>query len=291
MIFTHFLLLEMPHDSKLNFDPYRHYPNVSRDAITRDVPPEYRRQILTLLNDLPTESLVTNLIHSQRDSVGRMGFHQPVCSKPWEWIENIGEPSDSREWGREEKIRDRTAHLIKNASSIPLENFGARHTGDTVRTLASEHLSKLESYSRGFEDGLSESVFIRDWRETRLELESELSSDNLVQFRHEVEPKTLVAKASDATKNSMETDIVSQASSSTIQPTQQSPIQGRFSNPSVLDQDATSETSSIFQRSGKRKASTTSSDDEMELIEGEIIPKATAKKQKISRVGKPRKTK
>ena len=289
MISAQFLLLEMPHDPKLNFDPYRYYPNVSRDAITRDVPPEYRKQILTLLNELPTESLVTNLIHSQRDSAGRMGFHQPVCNKPWEWIENIGEPSDSREWGREEKIRDRTAHLIKNASSIPLENFGARHTGDTVRTLASEHLSRLESYSRGFEDGLSETVFIRDWRETRLELESELSPDNLVQFKHEVEPKVLVGKALDAAQNSMETDAVSKASSSTKQQTQQSPIQGKFSNPSVLDQDATSEASSIFQRSGKRKASTTSSDDEMELIEGEVIPNANAKKQKTSRVGKARK--
>jgi len=277
----------MPHDPKLNFDPYRYYPNISRDAITRDVPPEYRKQILTLLNELPTESLVTNLIHSQRDSAGRMDFHQPVCNKPWEWIENIGEPSDSRELEREERIRDRTAHLIKNASSIPLENFGARHTGDTVRALASEHLSRLENYSRGFEDGLSESVFIRDWRETRLELGSELSPDGVAQFRHdiEIEPKILVAKAPD-TQNSMEACQVSSSK-------QQSPIQGRFSNSSIHDQDAISETASMskFQQSGKRKASATSSDDEMELIEGEVIPNATAKKQKASRIGKPRKKK
>jgi hypothetical protein len=57
---------------------------------------------------------------------------------------------------------------IRNNASLSLELFAARATGDSVRS---------ERNPRGFHDALgSESVFARDWAETRIQLTDESSA-------------------------------------------------------------------------------------------------------------------
>ena len=273
ILLTH-SIVEIPHDPKLNFDPHRHYPCVPLDDIPIDIPPEYRKQLSTLLQDLPSHSIVTDLVNSHCDAFGNTVFGQPVVNKPWEWIENLGEPptSDPAEEERErgERMRDRVAHLVKNTSSISLEYFGARHTGDTVKVdMGSEGYAKLEGFTRGFEDGLSESVFTRDWRETRFELEREISPDMLARLKRELDPSVLVVDTGGQGKDPLPSVPQHQA--------QQSPTQSKASNMTTVDMDSISDTSKGHQ-TGKRKASLALSDDEIEIIEGTTM--TSAKRQK-----------
>lgn len=294
-------MLEIPHDSKLVFDPYKYYPDASLADIPSDAPAEYRKQISTLLKEPPADSVVTNLVNSYRDSAGSTIFDQPVINQPWEWIENLGEPSsdptgEQRE--REERIRDRVSHLAKNTSSISLERFGARHTGDTVKVdMTSGNYAEMESYTRGFEDGLSESVFMRDWRETRLEWEEELSPDMLARVKSEMNTDVLAAEGVDKALrgDSPASSVVSRLSTSNQKP-HQSPAQIRQSDVTglrVIDVDNEEGITFKSGPSGKRKAAAAMSDEEIELIEGpvQVVPGATSstlKKQKANKAAATR---
>lgn len=291
-------MLEIPHDSKLSFDPYQYYPDASLADIPSDAPAEYRKQISTLLREPPADSVVTNLVNSHRDSTGSTIFDQPVTNKPWEWIENLGEPSsdpNGEQREREERIRDRVSHLAKNTSSVSLEHFGARHTGDTVKVdMTSEIYAEMESCTRGFEDGLSESVFTRDWRETRLEWEEELSPDMLARVKSEMNTEVLVAEGADKAVrgDSPASSVVSRLSTSN-QKSHQSPAQSRQTNVialRIIDLDSIPEEGITFKsgQPGKRKAAAALSDEEIELIEGpvQVVPGATTstvKKQKANK--------
>lgn len=231
------------------------------------------------MQDLPSHSIVTDLVNSHRDAFGNTVFEQPVVNKPWEWIENLGEPPSSdpaeEEREREERMRDRVAHLVKNTSSISLEYFAARHTGDTVKVdMESESYAKLEGFTRGFEDGLSESVFTRDWRETRFEMERELSPDMLARLKRELDPNVLVVDTGGKEPSSVRSV-----------PQHQSPTQSKASNVTIIDADNIPDTASTSksQQTGKRKASSAISDDEIEIIEGATLSMASAKRQKANK--------
>ena len=118
-------------------------------------------------------------MHVHRDASGHLAYGTPVQNQPWEWVENLGEPAveeDANRWWE---------GPFKNASSLSLELFAARRTGDhiprpirnTTTTTTTKRDSdherddmRLEGDLRSFEDGLSaESIYRRDWHETRLE--------------------------------------------------------------------------------------------------------------------------
>lgn len=116
-----------------------------------------------------------NLVHAHRDASGHLVYGAPILNRPWEWVENVGEPAveeDAHRW-REGPF--------KNASSLSLELFEACRTGEHIprpnllRDTAQQdnredNYMRLEGDVRSFEDGLStESIYRRDWRETRLE--------------------------------------------------------------------------------------------------------------------------
>ena len=137
---------------------------MSPSDISDDLPPELRDQFLSLLDFIPPEGTVTNLVTAHRDSLGHLVLGASVVNRPWEWIENLGEPALEGARGTEQ------SHQIKNTTSIALELFNTRATGDRIVNSDSDD-PRIQANIRSFEDGLSsENLFQRDWRDSRTEL-------------------------------------------------------------------------------------------------------------------------
>ena len=287
----------MPHDSK-SFDPFRHYPNLSVTDLPVELPFEYRNQISTLLAQCPPKSVVTNLVNTHHDAQGNEIFGSSVTNRPWEWIENLGESSipDVKEDERE-KDRFKSKYLVKNSGSISLDYFGARLTGDGIKhDMATDIDSRTASSIRSFEDGCSEHLFIRDWRESRLEWDIEASPETLFGLR-ELDPDASGISdgltTAQGQRTSPPSSVVSRgstqgtASSSMRQQSPSHTIHSRTTNSAVqeieiIDVDSVP-TTSLRKESSKRKVIAGDSDDEIEIIEGPVVTRVatSSKRQKI----------
>lgn len=301
---------EIPSDAKaVPFDPFRNYPDLPISELPPDLPTEYRTQLISLLPHLPAAASVLNLVTTHRDSNGNLIYGSPVINRPWEWIENLGEPSnpESKE-GRErdEKERLKTKHLVKNSASLSLELFGARMTGDGILPTTPELSPRTEGNIRAFEDGLSaENIFKRDWRETRVELEPELLSGNpMTRLRgetdHEGSGSTVLSGGARSERRltprgSPASSIVSRSSArGSTASMRQSPGQlsgHKQSNSSIgepIDVDSIPTGSSSKRAPPKRKATAISvSDDEVEIVDGPHPMRPTAaKKPKVKTAAK-----
>ena len=295
---------EMPHDSKsISFDPFRHYPNLSVTDLPAELPLEYRNQISTLLAQCPPKSVVTNLVNTYHDAQGNEIFGASVTNRPWEWIENLGESSvvDVKENEREKKERRfNSKYLVKNSGSISLEHFGARLTGDGIKQYMAgtdSVDSRTASTIQSFEDGCSEHLFIRDWRESRLEWDIEPSTDTLFSLRGELDHDAsgisdgCLTTTAQGQRTSPPSSVVSgTASSLSSMRQQQSPshtIHSRATNSTVeiIDVDSVP-TTSLRKESLKRKAIAGDSDDEIEIIEGPVVTRVatSSKRQKIVKI-------
>jgi len=107
----------------------------------------------------------------------------------------------------------------------------------------------------------------------------------LARLKREVDPKVLVVDTGRDTVQAKKDPSTSLAQHHV----QQSPTQSKASNITIFDVDAMSDTIPTFrsQHAGKRKASSALSDDEIEIMEGVVLP---AKKQKSSKVHPTAKT-
>jgi len=107
----------------------------------------------------------------------------PVINRPWEWMEYLGDPvTDAKEESGNKKEKENPIHSFRNAGAISLEMFGAKITGDCIVPNTEEVDGRMESRIREFEDGLSaDTLFRRDWRETRVVDISEGTSGPSVQ--------------------------------------------------------------------------------------------------------------
>jgi mediator of RNA polymerase II transcription subunit 12 len=291
----------MPHDSKLtSFDPFQHYPNLSVADLPVELPFEYRNQISTLLAQCPPNSVVTNLVNTHHDAQGNEIFGPSVTNRPWEWIENLGESSvlDVKEDERGKKERFYSKYLVKNSGSISLDHFGACLTGDGIKhDMATDNSidSRTASSIRSFEDGCSEHLFIRDWRESRLEWDVEPSPEALFPLRGELKHDASgISDGLTATVQGQRTSTPSSAvsrgstqgtatSSSMRQQQQQSPSHNSaVQEVEIIDVDSVP-TTSLRKESMKRKANVGDSDDEIEIIEGPVVTRV-AKRQKIVKI-------
>ena len=299
----------MQTDSKSpTFDPFRYYPEISINDLSSGIPPEYRKQIAALLNLYGTDSLVTNLITTYRDSQGNSVYGPAVVNKPWEWMESLGEPSvldpKEEEREREEKERLGVRHLVKNSTSISLENFGTRIAGDGVRTnMLNDDEARSEGCTRFFEDGLSENIFIRDWRESRLDFEPSLETNS--RGKRVLDPETLITMDSvspQVLRASPSSSVMSRSSTtlSGLRHHQQSPALTAHSRPSVVhevidvDNLPTGATSMKGKESVKRKMSSlVASDDELEIVDAPATTRSmgSAKRQKTGKVPSAEKNK
>lgn len=153
------------------FDPFCYAPHILPSDIPSDFPREYRNQVQALLRHLPPTAVVSQLATSHRDSTGQLLHDAPVLNRPWEWIENLGEPA-TLEPKEEDKEREKgVPHSVKNSGSLSLDVFGARMTGDGILQ-NQQGEERIQANIRTFEDGLSaDAMFKRDWRETRMEPE------------------------------------------------------------------------------------------------------------------------
>lgn len=250
--------------------------------------------------------MVTDLVNAHHDAHGNTVYGLPVINKPWEWTEHIGEPSldlKEEDRDREEKDRYNLKNLVKNSGSISLDHFAARLTGDVIKEdMLNVGEGQMEGCLRSFEDGMSESLFARDWRETRRGPQS--TSETFGHSRAEYDVEMLLpsdtGKMQQGSRASPASSTVSRSSTqgtgSSLRQ-KQSPSQTIHSRAStvheVIDVDsmATGSSSAKGKDSMKRKTAPVS-DDEIEIIEGPVASRSgqTAKKQKAAKAPAATKT-
>ncbi|KAJ3761793.1 hypothetical protein EV360DRAFT_37070 [Lentinula raphanica] len=277
---------EMPVESKLGiFDPFQHYPDISSSSLPSDMPPEYRKQILSVLHTFPDVASVKKLSNAHRDTNGSIHIDAPVVNRPWEWTENLGDlAGGSRE--------------VKNSSSLNLLNFGAQLTGETMIPEAYRHDARVQQNLRMFEDGFSaESIFQRDWRETRIiqsvDDDDGSGSPDGSKTRmdwEEVRARSVKRKSSPAVS-------LSGASRSSGVSMRQSPGHGSFARrrstssfSDIIEVDAMPPMVGGSTTQGKRKA-IAESDDEVIFIEGPLPTQGKGKKAKSNKTQVKKSTK
>ncbi|KAI6121312.1 hypothetical protein F5141DRAFT_1186585 [Pisolithus sp. B1] len=266
-------------------DLFRFYPKHLNSELPSGVPAEFYAQLCSLLPQLPPNDVVKGLVHAYRDPSGQLAYGTSVQNRPWEWIENLGEPPV------ETGLRPRTDPAIKNVTSLSLEFFAARPTGDHILQTSvwgpNEDVPdlgnmRLEGDLRAFEDGLSaESVYTRDWRETRLEAHRDIHAGVTENTGGDGNDDLGVLAIPPAQIHSVSrrpspaSSVRSRESAhGSIASLRQSPGVGAKAPLSALSEtmeDAEASTTEVGVIGHKRKAET---DDEVEIIEGPIPEKA-----------------
>lgn len=248
---------------------------------------------------------MAGLAAAHRGPSGNLIYDNAVINRPWEWIENLGEPSlldlkdDERE--REEKERLKVKYLVKNSGSLSLDMFGAKMTDDGIIHAQNGADTATKGNMRLFEDGLSaEGVFTRDWRETRIDVDMDANSGKSRSEgdQHETgvvnNPQSNQSRADRRTtpRGSPAPTITSRSSNHGSVKSRQSPglssAHHRHSNSTtseIIDIDSIASASSSRQTStsksrAKRKPPT--SDDEVIIVEGPV-PVNKTKKQKTTK--------
>ncbi|KAI0259684.1 hypothetical protein BC834DRAFT_606637 [Gloeopeniophorella convolvens] len=262
-----YLVDELASDTKSSSaDIFRNYPRIHLAELPPDMPAEYRQQLRCLLPYPPSHDSVSDLAYASRDASGKTILGPSVVNRPWEWVESLGDQAPGEA---------STEGGIRNNASLPLELFAARATGDSVRS---------EKLPRGFHDGLGgESVFARDWAETRIALADEHPA------RREDEDTLGALPAFGAARMGMSPASPARSRQSAASSRLQSPAQQSFTRASgsrsddPIDVDRSSAGS---RQPGKRKASTISLDSDIEIVESPPVVKKA--KGKAATSAKPR---
>ncbi|KAH8108105.1 hypothetical protein BXZ70DRAFT_1015382 [Cristinia sonorae] len=160
----YYVLDEIPTDPKtLSYDPFRHYPDFELQALPPDLPTEYRKQMRTLLPYTDPIAAVANLAYASHDASGSVTSLVAMQNRPWEWTENLGDIAVVEDKDGSDRSK------VKNTASLSLDIFGAQTTGESM--LQQEEIvdPRVVNTIRTFEDHLfGESVFHRDWRDSRI---------------------------------------------------------------------------------------------------------------------------
>ncbi|KAH9053238.1 hypothetical protein EDB87DRAFT_1711186 [Lactarius vividus] len=255
-----YLIDELAADAKSNStDIFRNYPQIPFAELPADMPAEYRQQLRCLLPYPPPHEGVADLVYASVDASGQTLPGLPVMNQPWDWVENLGDNAAGE---------PSTERAINNDASLSLERFAARATGDTVRT---------DKTPRGFHDTLGgESVFARDWAETRIPL----ADENPARREDEDVPPGVLPSAFAARRGMSPASPAwsrQSATSSRLQsPTQQSYTRASAASRSDEQPDVEQSSAGSRQQAGKRKASTINNpDSDIEIIESPSALKKT----------------
>ena len=241
--------------------------------LPRDIPAEYRKQLRSILPFHSSTTAVDNLVACHREMSGNLVQDGPVMNRPWEWIENLGEPLSVADSKEEEP---RSKFLIKNSGSLSLDNFGAQMTGERIfQTEVNEEDARIKGTIRSFEDNLnSDSIFQRDWRETRSDLEIDRTK---TEGDSEMTPGPTGYQSRRTQRASP-----SSTSAGSRHSTRQSPSRHSTStNGEIVDADSIISASSTKKTSSKRRAS---SEDDVALVGGPN----KAKKARTSGTNRPK---
>ena len=126
------------------------------------MPTEYRKQMRTLLPYTELNKAVANLAYATIDASGGVTGVTPMQNRPWEWTENLGDSAAMEE-------KDNGGSKIRNTASLSLELFSAQTTGERVMQQEQNDNPNLTNTILSFEDHMyGESLFQRDWRESRI---------------------------------------------------------------------------------------------------------------------------
>ncbi|KAL6308224.1 hypothetical protein BKA93DRAFT_726196 [Sparassis latifolia] len=294
----YYVLDEIPTDPKtVTLDPCRNYPEFDLADLPSDMPPDFRRRLRSLLPYVSQNLAVCDLAYATRDASGSMVANQPVQNRPWEWTEYLGNAP-----AVDPKRDDKSEHQqLKNSTSLSLELFGTKMTGDSVvHSQAYTGDSMVEGNLRTFQDDLSgESVFMRDWRETRIGVDDAVSSAS--RGRGEQDDGTMIIptysapgqglserrpssrRASPALSVRTRASMLHHSGPSSVSSFRQSPVQHLPSRLSVstasepIDVDSFELPASASQSTAKRRS--VDDDDELEIVEGPV-PASRAKKSR-----------
>jgi hypothetical protein len=126
------------------------------------MPLDFSARLQLILSYTPRIPSVTNLVHLLKGTSTTAIFGKRVQVRPWDWME-YADPGVT-----EEDENHTVNRLGKNNTSISLEAFGARPTGETVH-YHKESSQRAEVEIRASENRIhGETVFQRDWRESRI---------------------------------------------------------------------------------------------------------------------------
>lgn len=184
-----FLVSEIPVDPKATvFNPFNCYPTYELRSLPSDMPLEYRARMRSLLPYVEPNPVVADLVYAPKDTLGT-SFNStsgpsssstsdaslmPVQNRPWEWTENLGDisPADVAKENLDTRTQPSiyTADhqpVVRNAASLSLDLFGARVIG---KYISPDTDAQVEGNLRMLQDDLlAESVFKRDFRESRVD--------------------------------------------------------------------------------------------------------------------------
>lgn len=268
----YFLIDDLFLHSKISFpDPFKYYPTKLQSPHLHSLPSSHRVRLLTLFPHLRPNAVVQDLSYAHRDSTGLLVYGAPVQNRPWEWIENL----------------DKDDGMIRNNASLSLELFGAKATGDHLIGYVQDEERRIPTRLEGvFEDNLTaESVFRRDWRETRLPAHSDVRAGERRVGEGADELGTLPTFGLQKPGSGRVSPASSVRSRGSVSSMRRSPgsLSGNRSAVSTREGTGESGIGSGPAAGRKRKASASvDDDDEVEIIEGPVP--ANLKKSK----GKPK---
>ena len=272
------------------------------------MPPEYRARLRTLLPYVELNPVVADLVYVTRDATGAViGAPVPVQNRPWEWTEYLGDPIIT-----DDRSSD-TSGTLKNSASLSLELFGAHPTGENVIALdAAKGDARAYSEIRALQDDQhGESIFKRDWRETRVDPDLALSGPpkDAAQTQGVAGPSQIhQQQSSDGRQSSTQSSRMASPSASSVrsrgsvQPSGMSFISSpagqsfaRLTGSSAADPidvdslDIPMSTGTGKSKGkGKRKMADIVEDDEVELIEDPVPVTQADKKSKGKTAAKTR---
>ncbi|KAH9945672.1 hypothetical protein B0H21DRAFT_744154 [Amylocystis lapponica] len=237
-----------------------------------DMPPEFRTRLRTLLPYVAPNVAVSDLAYTTRDS----SCPQPVQNRPWEWTEHLGDAPAGI---------DEQHASPRNTTSLALELVGARATGDAL-----VHMRGPSARRTCQDDFGGESVFARDWRETRVRPPADRAGTPRAAREDSPAPGppragTVSPVSSVRTRAGSARTHSAPSSAGSLRPSPAHPP-SRLSVSTAgepIDVDAL-DGAGAAGRSAKRK---TSEDDEVEIVEGPVAARP-AKKTKTKVAAKTR---
>ncbi|KAI0093156.1 hypothetical protein BDY19DRAFT_989824 [Irpex rosettiformis] len=304
----YYLLDEIPADPKAtSYDPIKNYPKYELQQLPPDIPPSYRSCIRTLLPFVSLNATVADLAYIVKDNDSTS---MSVPNRPWEWMEYLGDRAIHE--AKDEKTTDGT---IKNTTSLSLELFDTHSLGkcsidttaDAASSITLDRQRVRGTLSELQETSFTESVFQRDWRESRMFMASPFQDPgpSHPEAEDEVGPlPSLTATERRSSSSRMGSPVSSVRSRGSVQPPgpsllHHSPLQllstsGSTASDAIdvdslnVDTSNSLPSTSQFQNSNKRKASEDAGDDDVQIMQG---PSTSHKRLKGKTVAAKSKTK
>lgn len=286
-------------DPKAPYDPFRNYPDFELSEVPNDMPREYCKQLRILLPYVLPNVAVQDLAFASRDSSGTLVNITPVQNRPWEWTEYLGDQPTAETKGNESPV--------KNSTSISLDLFDMQIITDHIVQPSVKPLDPLtEANRRAFQDDFSQSVFQRDWRETRIvpddminDLTRKEGDEDIAaltsttgQIRTHLQPDRHSSSRRGSPASSSRGGSVYHSGGSATSSLRHSPAQHLPSRLSasttseVIDVDMLDMLQSTSQGTKRKAAEGVDDDDEIEIVEGPVPNSRSSKKPKNKTVAK-----